>query len=84
MNATATHSMRQTIVTKYHGPGNVRGSRVSATCQAGKVIIEWDNALNSDQNHAAACVALCKKINRDAQYVGGSIGPDTQAWVELP
>ncbi len=33
----------QAIVTRYHGPGNVKGSRVKATAQAGSTITEWDD-----------------------------------------
>lgn len=54
--------MRQAIVTKYHGPTNHRGSRVSARCDAGRTTVEWDHALNPDANHTRAVVALVRKL----------------------
>jgi hypothetical protein len=48
----------QAIVTKYHGPTNSRGSRVIASAQAGRKIVPWDHALNSENNHRAAALAL--------------------------
>lgn len=52
----------QAIITKYHGPTDRRGSRVSATAAAGRVYLAWDDALNSEANHAAAAVALAEKM----------------------
>lgn len=52
----------QAIITKYHGPTDRRGSRVSATAAAGRVYLAWDDALNSEQNHAAAAHALAAKM----------------------
>ena len=46
--------MRQAIVTKYHGPTNFRGARVSAKAQAGTKFYSWDHALDTDANHGAA------------------------------
>lgn len=51
----------QTIVTKYHGPTNTRGSRVSASAQVGKIVLTWDDELSSDDNHLAAATALAGK-----------------------
>lgn len=65
--------MYQAITTKYIGPSNVRGSRVKAMCDAGSVTLDWDNALNSEDNHIAAAKALATKLEWDGYYVGGSI-----------
>lgn len=53
----------QAIVTKYHGPTNTRGSRVSAEAQATKIYLTWDDALSSEKNHEAAAVAYIRKMN---------------------
>lgn len=58
----------QAITTKYIGPRNVRGSRVKATAQAGSVTLDWDDALNQEQNYAAAALALAKKFNWDGSW----------------
>ncbi len=53
---------RQAIVTKYHGPTNSRGSRISATAEAGRVYVECDDALSIPQNHAAAARKMAHKF----------------------
>ena len=52
------------ITTKYIGPTNYRGSRIKAVAEGGNSItLSYDDALNSDQNHLAAAVALRDKMN---------------------
>ena len=65
----------QAIQTKYHGPTNVRGSRISATCAAGRVVVDYDHALNNDQNHKRAAAALLRKLgwHDRGHVVSGSI-----------
>jgi hypothetical protein len=58
----------QTIVTKYHGPTNTRGSRISASCAAGRISLAYDHALNADGNHDAAALALINKLGWYGQY----------------
>jgi len=62
---------RQAIVTRYHGPTNVRGSRVKATAEAGSVTLSWDDALDSYANHAAAAMALANKFGWGGIWYGG-------------
>ena len=51
------------IVTKYHGPGNVRGSRISATDNNGnRVTVPYDHALSGEACHRVAFLALCAKL----------------------
>lgn len=52
---------RQAITTRYVGPTDRCGSRVKATAQAGSVTLDWDDALDSKDNHALAAIALAKK-----------------------
>jgi hypothetical protein len=70
---------RQAIVTRYHGPTNTRGSRVTATAQAGRATVGWDHALNSDQNHAAAARALASKWGWSGELHGGAL-PDGRGY----
>lgn len=52
------------ITTKYHGPTNTRGSRISASdLDKNRVSLSYDDALNSEENHDAAAKALCIKMN---------------------
>ena len=61
----------QAITTKYLGPTNTKGSRIKATCKDGSVTVGYDNALNSSDNHDAACKALLNKLECGGHYIGG-------------
>ena len=62
------------IVTKYHGPGNVRGARYSATDNDGnRVSVQASDVLNSDQNHRAACRKLCLTMGWAGTLVQGAL-----------
>ncbi len=63
--------MRQAIETKYLGPTNSRGSRVVASAQAGRLTLAWDDALNSDENHRRAALALAERYGWSTNWVGG-------------
>ena len=80
MTTSVTPTGRQAIVTKYHGPTNVKGSRVSATCEAGRVILEWESALNLEENHAAAVRALLKKLGWGGHWVSGYVPHIGYVW----
>jgi len=64
----------QAIVTKYHGPTDTKGSRVSARCDAGRIITDWQDNLNSDQNHYRAAALLQLKLGWDKGYHGRMVG----------
>ena len=52
------------ITTKYHGATNTRGSRISAQDEnRNRVSLAYDDELSSDENHDAAALALCHKMN---------------------
>lgn len=63
----------QAILTRYLGPTNRRESRVKATADAGSVTLNWDNALNSETNHARAALALAAKLKWEGAYAGGGM-----------
>jgi hypothetical protein len=54
--------MPQTIITRYLGPTNHRGSRIKATAWRASVTIPYPDELNSDRAHRAAAEALCDKL----------------------
>jgi len=73
--------MRQSITTKYHGAANVRGSRVSATASSGpRIVIEWDDEMNTDRNHEAAARKLAEKLGWEGQWIAGC-SKDGCVWV---
>lgn len=68
--------MRQAIVTRYLGPTDHRGARVKASAQAGSVTVSWDDALDTDQNHERAAMALAKRYGwGEAWWIPGGM-PD--------
>lgn len=65
----------QAIVTRYHGPTNVRGGRIKATACAGSIIVSYDHALDNEANHAAAAKAFADKMGWGGKWYGGGL-PD--------
>jgi hypothetical protein len=60
---TITHSNMTAIKTTYHGPTNTRGSRIIADAGMNRrVSVGYDDALNSDANHAKAAQTMCDKF----------------------
>lgn len=62
------------ITTKYHGPTNNRGSRISASDSDGnRVTISYPYELSGEAVHRAAADALCTKMNWAGKLAGGSV-----------
>ncbi len=61
------------ITTKYHGPSNVRGSRITANDGDGnRITVPYDYALSGIDLHAKAAIALCRKMKWDGKLIGGA------------
>ena len=62
------------IFTKYHGPTNTRGSRISASDEDGnRVTISYPYELSGEDVHRKAAEALCLKMNwNGANLIGGA------------
>ena len=72
------------ITTRYIGPSNTKGSRIVADDGDGnRITLHYRSELNSDENHAAACRALCEKMGWGGRMQGASVlkGGRTQAMV---
>jgi hypothetical protein len=65
----------QAIQTRYHGPTDHNGSRITARCDAGRVTVPYDHALGLPENHDAAADALIRKLGWTGRYVSGAL-PD--------
>jgi hypothetical protein len=65
--------MFQAITTKYLGPTNTKGSRVKATAAAGSVILGYDDAMNSQENHTQAALQLANKYGWKGTWHGGGL-----------
>ena len=70
----------QTIITKYLGPTNHRGSRIKARQSASyagtpkSITVDWDYSLNTEHNHKAAAIAFAAKMGWHGEWVGGDNG----------
>jgi len=76
------------IITKYHGPTDYKGARITASDEDNnRITISYPHELSGEACHRAAADALCKKMNWQGNLVGGSLkrgyvftfGPDWQA-----
>lgn len=65
----------QAIITKYHGPTDTRGSRISATCASGKTSIPYPYHLEGIAAHADAARELCEKLGLVGRFTSGHL-PD--------
>lgn len=63
----------QAITTKYLGPTNSSGARVSARCQARRITVAWDHAIGVDANHARAAKALAEALKWAGTWVSGGL-----------
>lgn len=62
------------IVTKYHGPTNTKGSRITATDEDGnRTTISYPHELSGEAVHLAAAQALCDKMKWTGKLSGGSL-----------
>lgn len=65
------------IRTRYHGPTNTRGSRISATTISGRrVYVPYNHALNSEDNHTAAAREAAALIAWDVPRVWRGVWTD--------
>ena len=69
------HDVRTAIRTRYHGPTNTTGARISVTESGGnpfgrprKMYVAWDYAGNIDENHKQAAELFIAKFVADVVY----------------
>lgn len=74
----------QAIQTRFVPASNRKGSRVSARADAGRIIVEWDHALDVEGNHRAAADALAARLGWTGRLVGGGLPDGSFAWVFDP
>jgi hypothetical protein len=61
------------ITTKFHGPTNTRGSRVSATNGTERVTLHWNHGIDVPSNHTAAAEALARKLEWQGSWHIGAL-----------
>ena len=59
------------IVTKYHGPTNNKGSRISAEGFGSRVMVPYRYNLDGAARHFEAVKALCAKVGVSGKFVAG-------------
>lgn len=64
----------QAIRTRYYGPNNTRGSRIVASCEAGRVSMGYRSELNTEENHRAACELMVRKMGWNTKHYGDMVG----------
>lgn len=60
------------IVTKYCGPTNFKGSRITASHDGKRITVSYDSSLNSEDNHRAAAEAFRAKHLPKFVHVGSA------------
>jgi len=71
----------QTIITKYLGPTNYRGSRIKAMQSARgfnserpySITRSWDYSLETNQNHMEVAKEFADKMGWKGDWIGGSL-----------
>ena len=69
----------QAIVTKFCPATNSNGSRISVRCQAKRITVPWDHALDVQANHEEAARQLATKLGwlSYGQWIGGALPDDS-------
>lgn len=67
----------QSIVTKYLGATDSKGSRIKATAYAGSVTLAWNHELDATGNSIAAARALAEKLGWSGSWAMGTL-PDSR------
>ena len=63
----------QAIVTKYHGPTDRHGARISAECDGVKVTIPYPHELSGADVHARAAREVCRRIGMTGRLVAAEL-----------
>lgn len=73
----------QAIQTKYLGPTNTKGARISARCDAKRIVLPWDYSLDAHKNHARAAHELAQQLGWLDRWdlVSGSLPDGSQCHV---
>lgn len=70
------------IITKYHGPSNARGSRITASTRnpGQRISVQCADNLSMDENHERAARQLCTKYGWYGRFVSGTLKDGSRAW----
>jgi len=71
----------QAIRTRYHGPTNTKGSRLSAQCEAGRIYVPYDHTLGLSENHEAAARTFAARLGWNRNPMSGGVFEHDHYWV---
>jgi hypothetical protein len=80
-NTSPSRNM-QTIITKYHGPTNTKGARITAKSNAGTVSIGYPHEMNEREAHCEAACALMKKLGIGGSFISAEL-PGSMGWAHV-
>lgn len=74
--------MRKAITTRYHGPANVRGAKISARAPDNRAaFLDYDHSVHHAGRHAAVAKAYAERMNWPGLYVGGYAQDEDRVFV---
>jgi hypothetical protein len=74
LNRGEKRKAMKAIVTKYHGPTNFKGSRITASDEDGnRITISYPHELSGEACHRKAAQALCNKMKWEGNLIAGSL-----------
>lgn len=72
----------QAIVTRYHGPTDYHGSRITARCESGRLTIPYPFERNAGEDaHRVAAEALRDRLGWAGHLVGGCLPDGSYAFL---
>ena len=63
--------LRQAITTRFHGPTNTRGARITARAEAGRITFPYDHHMGPTENHKHAAREFAKRFEWGGRLVTG-------------
>ncbi len=75
----------QAITVRFRGPTNHNGARLIARCEAGRLTVGWDYALNHEDNYVQAASALVQKLGwANREWTHASLPGENAGYVFVP
>lgn len=63
----------QAITTVYKCPTDTHGARILVRCQAARMYVAWNDAVDVEENHDRAAKAMCKRMGWTRKLYGNLV-----------
>jgi hypothetical protein len=83
--AEAIETFMQIITTRYHGPTDHHGARITATSESGlRATVGYPHELDGEKCHRVAVLALCERLGWEGTLIAGALrhGGYCYVWTE--